>query len=98
MKDLLGDLLPPKVSKRGRRTARNRSVHQFDGDLKLMVESAANEIEWITLFQNPLPDPQQSQEILDKVWREIELKFATDVVRDVKVDGYVCSINLTVVI
>ena len=63
-----------------------------------MVDSTANEIESITLFQNPFLDPQQSQEILDKVWREIELKFATDVVRDVKADSYGCSINLTVVI
>jgi len=56
-----------------------------------MVPDAANDIEWITLFQDPLPDPQRSQVILETVWTNTELKLAADVVRSNKIDAYVWS-------
>jgi len=54
-----------------------------------MAEAAANHIESITLFQDPLPDAQRSQDILETVWSDIEQPFVIDYPRDVKVDGYV---------
>ena len=78
------------MSKRGRKTGRNRSVTQFEGPLKRMVEAAANDMESITLFQNPLPDPQQSEDILNKVLRDVEVQFATDIEGDKIVWAYVC--------
>ena len=54
-------IIPPPVTKRGPKTLRNRSAHQFSGELRPMVEAAANHIESITLFEDPLPDPKDSQ-------------------------------------
>jgi len=44
-----------------------------------MVTDAANDIERITLFQDPLPDPRRSQVILESVWTNAERKFAADI-------------------
>lgn len=40
-----------------------------------MAETAATEVECITLFQDPLPDMERSEEILAVVWRKTEIKF-----------------------
>lgn len=65
----------PVVRKREPKTARNRSVTQFEGVLKTMVVTAATEGECITLFQDPLPDIKMSEEILAVVWRKTEIKI-----------------------
>lgn len=56
-----------------------------------MVEAAANEMESVTLFQDPLPDPQRTNVILETVWRGVEIKFGTDCKRGgTGIDAYVC--------
>ena len=57
-----------------------------------MVTDAANDIEIIKLFQDPLPDPRRSQVILDSVWTNAECKFAADIATNGKIDAYVSSI------
>lgn len=59
-----------------------------------MAETAANDIEWITLFQDPLPDIKRSEEIMAVVWRKTEIKFATDIKRGVSISRYVCTLAL----
>ena len=54
-----------------------------------MAEAVANDIESITLFQDPLSDAQRSQDILETVWLDVEQRFGIDYPRDVKVDSYV---------
>ena len=55
-----------------------------------MDEAAANEIESIVLFQDPLPDAQRAETILPTVWTGIETKIATDIERrDTGIDSYV---------
>ena len=77
------------VRKKRQNKNRNRSISHFSVDLLEMAEVAANDIESITLFKDPLPDAQRSQDILETVWSDIEQPFVIDYPRDVKVDGYV---------
>jgi len=70
---------------------RNRSITQFQGLVRDMVEAAANEVESITLFQDPLPDPQRSQVVLETVWTNVELRFKKDVDKEGKIVAYVSS-------
>lgn len=77
------------VTKRPK-TSRNRSAHQFSGELRPIVEAAANHIESITLFEDPLPDLKDAKVILDKVWRSAELRYRTNFQGDMKIDSYVC--------
>jgi len=86
------ELCMPQIWKVGAKPVRNRSINQFSGALREMVTDAANDIVSITLFQNPLPDPQRSQVILESVWTNAERKFAADVARSGKIDAYVSSI------
>ena len=86
------ELCMPQIRKVGAKPVRNRSINQFSGALREMVTDAANDIESITLFQDPLPDPQRSQVILESVWTNAERKFAVDVARSGKIDAYVSSI------
>ena len=88
--DPFEELNTQPVTKRGPKTSRKRSAHQFSGELRPMVEAATNHIESITLFKDPLPDPKDSQVILDKVRGSGELRYGTDVQRDVKIDSYIC--------
>ena len=39
------------LKREGQKSKRNRSVNQFEGELKLLVEKVANQIETISLFQ-----------------------------------------------
>jgi len=45
-------------------TRRNRSITQFSGVLREMVESAGNPMKYITLFEEPFPDAQRTEDIL----------------------------------
>jgi len=56
-----------------------------------MVEAATNEVESITLFQDPLPDPQRSQVVLEMVGTNVELRFKKDVDKEGKIVAYVSS-------
>jgi len=53
-----------------------------------MVESGGNRIEYITLFEEPFPDAQRTEDILDKLWREAEREHVNDYTRDNKIDAY----------
>lgn len=68
---------------------RNRSVNQFQGIVRDLAEAAANKIEIITLFEDPLPDPKRSEEIIDHAWRETESELRLGHTRDHKIDSYV---------
>jgi len=70
---------------------RNRSITQFQGPVRDMVEAAANEVESITLFQDLLPDPQRSQVVLETVWTNVELRFKKDMYKKGKIVAYVSS-------
>jgi len=70
-------------------TRRNRSVTQFSGVLRDMVESACNCMEYITLFEEPFPDAQRTEDILDKLWRDAEREHDRDYTRNNKIDEYV---------
>jgi len=65
--ELVQQLRMPQVRKVGLKPVRNWSISQFSssGAVQEMVTDAANDIESITLFQDPLPDPQRSQVILE---------------------------------
>ena len=54
-----------------------------------MAESAANGIETITLFEEPFPNVQRCEALLDKVWSNVERDHVQDHLRDVKIDSYV---------
>ena len=54
-----------------------------------MVEAAANHIESITPCEDSLPDPKDSQVILDKVQRSAKLRYGTYFQGDIKIDSYV---------
>ena len=56
-----------------------------------MVEAAANDVECITLFQDPLPDPHRSRVILETLCTKVELMFRQDVNREVKMEAYVST-------
>jgi len=70
-------------------TRRNRSITQFTGVLQEMVESAGNRMKYITVFKEPFPDAQQTEDMLDKVWRNSEREHVNDYARDSKIDAYV---------
>ncbi|KAF8427095.1 hypothetical protein BGX38DRAFT_1278846 [Terfezia claveryi] len=72
---------------------RNRSITQFCRVLRDMVETAGNSIEYITLFEDPFPDAQRMEEILDKVWWDVERDHVTDHTRDNKIDAYLRSVQ-----
>ena len=88
--DPFEELNTPPVTERGPKTARNISAHQFSGKLRPMIEAAANHIESITLLEDPLPNPKDSQVILDKVRRRAELQYGTGFQGDVNIDSYIC--------
>ena len=67
--DLFRVLKLSRVQKKVLTMERNCSVKSFSSDIRLMVEAAANEMESVTLFQDPLPDPQYTNVILETVWR-----------------------------
>jgi len=54
-----------------------------------MVESAGNRMEYITFFEEPFPDAQRMEDILDKLWRDVEREHDKDYTRDNKTDTYV---------
>ena len=86
-----GDLSMDPFSRAvGRKEKRNRSVNQFTGVLREMAESAANRIVTITLFEEPFPNVQWCEAILDKVWRDVERDHVQDHHRDINIDSYVC--------
>ena len=68
----------------------NRSVNQFEGKLKLLVEKAAKQIKTITLFQEPLPDVQRSQDVIDYVWQNPGFDFGPRDDVGLKVHPNVC--------
>ena len=68
---------------------RNRSINQFKGLKRDLAELAADKIELITFFEEPLPDPEKSEQIIDQAWRDAEHQFGVDHPRDLKVDAYV---------
>ncbi|KAF8440697.1 hypothetical protein BGX38DRAFT_1272958 [Terfezia claveryi] len=72
---------------------RNRSITQFCRVLRDMVETAGNSVEYITLFEDPFSDAQRMEEILDKVWRDVEQDHVTDHARDNKIDAYLRSVQ-----
>jgi len=47
-----------RMQKGEKATRRNRSITDFTGVLREMVESAGNRMEYITLFEEPFPDVQ----------------------------------------
>jgi len=69
-------------------TRRNRSITQVSGVLREMVESAGNRMEYIMLFEEPFPDEQRTEDILDKLGREAEREHVNDYTRDHKIDAY----------
>ncbi|KAF8425789.1 hypothetical protein BGX38DRAFT_1279144 [Terfezia claveryi] len=85
---LMEDLWLPEECKVAVKSGRNRSINQFSSALRDMVTNAANDIESITLFQDPLPDPKRMQMILESIWTNAERKFAADVARNNKIDAY----------
>ena len=56
-----------------------------------MVEEAANDVETITSFQDPLPDPHRSRVVLETVWTNVELRFKQDVNREGRIESYVST-------
>ena len=54
-----------------------------------MVEEATNDVECITLFQYPLPDPHRSHVVLETMWTKVELMFWQNVNREGKIEAYV---------
>jgi len=70
-------------------TRRNRSITQFTGVLREMVESAGNRMEYITLFEEPFPDAQQTEDMLDKLGRDTEREHVNDYACDSKIDVHV---------
>jgi len=49
-----------------------RSLTQFTGVLREMVESAGNHLKYITVFKEPFPDAQRTEDMLDKLWWDTE--------------------------
>ncbi|RPB18107.1 hypothetical protein L211DRAFT_854461 [Terfezia boudieri ATCC MYA-4762] len=72
---------------------RNRSITQFTGVLRDIIESAGNKIEYITLFEELFPDPQRVEDILAKVWREAERHHEYDQTHDNRIDAYLRSVQ-----
>ena len=58
-----------------------------------MVEEAANDVESITLFQDPLPDPHRLRMVLETVWTNVELRFKEDVNREGRIEAYLSTEN-----
>ncbi|KAF8417747.1 hypothetical protein BGX38DRAFT_1147547 [Terfezia claveryi] len=86
--DLLTNIHTSVVKKKRQGIKRNRSINQFTGNLRDMIEVAANEMESATLFKDPLPDPQHLQVILEMLWSKVEVRFGIDYTRDSQVDAY----------
>ncbi|RPB18123.1 hypothetical protein L211DRAFT_854439 [Terfezia boudieri ATCC MYA-4762] len=74
-------------------TRRNRSFTQFDGITKAVVYNAANRIERITLFEEPLPDTDHTEYILAPVWKEAKIECRVDEERTSKIDAYLRSMQ-----
>ena len=74
----------------GPKSFRNRSVYQYPTEFHPMVEAAANDMESIMLFQDPLPAPKDTMAILETICRNAELLYGADFQGDAKVDSYVC--------
>ncbi|KAF8433856.1 hypothetical protein BGX38DRAFT_1275914 [Terfezia claveryi] len=86
--DLLTNIHTSVVKKKRQGIKRNQSINQFTGNLRDIIEVAANEMESATLFEDPLPDPQRSQVILEMLWSKVEVRFGIDYTRDSQVDAY----------
>jgi len=54
-----------------------------------MVEAAGNRMEYITLFKEPFPDAQRTEDILNKLLRNAEREHDKDYTLDNKIDSYV---------
>ena len=54
--------------------------------------SAANRIERITYFEEPLPDADHGEYILAQSWKEAEVECGVDTERTGKIDTYVSRI------
>ncbi|KAF8434408.1 hypothetical protein BGX38DRAFT_1275492 [Terfezia claveryi] len=93
MEDVVGTPSKTKAVKGTPSQKRNRSITQFTGFLRDMTESAGNRIEHITLFEEPFPDPQRMEDMLNKVWRETEVEYQKDHSRDNKIDSYLRSVQ-----
>ena len=75
-------------------TRRNRSVTQFSEVLGDLVEFRGNLMDYITLFEEPFPEPQRMEEILDKLWQDAEMQHDKNYTRYNKIDAYVCHWGL----
>ena len=56
-----------------------------------MVEEAANDVECMTLFQDPLLDPHRSRVVLETVWTNVELRLWQDGNREGKIEACVST-------
>ncbi|KAF8421859.1 hypothetical protein EV426DRAFT_575578 [Tirmania nivea] len=71
---------------------RNRSFIQFEGIIKAVVYNAANRIERITFFEEPLLDADRTEYLLAKVWKEAEIECGVDEERTSKIDAYMSEV------
>jgi len=46
-------------------------------------------MEYITLFEEPFPDAQRTEDMLDKLWRDTEREHVNDYACNSKIDAYV---------
>jgi len=76
------------TEKEKKATRRNRSVTQFSKVLRDIVELAGNRMEYITLFEEPFPDTQRTEDILYKLWQDAEREHDKDYTRNNKIDAY----------
>lgn len=54
--------------------------------------NAANRIERITFFEEPLPDADRTEYILAQVWKEAEVECGVDEERTSNIDAYVSQV------
>ena len=85
------DMEAPQVRTGRSGQKRNRSITQFEGTVRDMVEEAANDVETITLFPDPLPDPHRSRVALETVLTNVGLRFQQDVNREGRIESYVST-------
>ncbi|KAF8446790.1 hypothetical protein BGX38DRAFT_1270950 [Terfezia claveryi] len=81
--DVVGTPSKTKAVKSTPSQKRNRSITQFTGFLRDMTESAGNRIEHIMLFEEPFPDPQHMEDMLDKL-RSVQSRTRSHLVSEVK--------------
>ena len=56
-----------------------------------MVSSAANRIERVLFFENPLPDAEGTEFILADAWKAAEVECGVDEERTSRIDSYVSA-------